>query len=83
MYTIIVRTSSQLRNITLSAPSARIDDARRIAQARGQTLNEAFRKWLEEFTASSTPISFEDFVDSIGPVDLGPIPNREARNARS
>jgi hypothetical protein len=38
-----------MRNITLSADDALIDEARRRATAKHTTLNEEFRRWLEEY----------------------------------
>ncbi len=85
MYTTyLVRTEdSKLRNITLSAPAGRIDLARQVARARGETLNEAFRRWLDEFVAPKQPgASFEEFVAGLGQLELGPMPSRNERNAR-
>ena len=84
VYAIAVRTkTSQLRNVTLSAPAEWIDEARIAAQQRGLTLNDAFRKWLLEFAKPSKTPTLEEFVASLGGgVDIGPIPSREERNAR-
>ncbi len=83
VYTARVRTKQvSLRNITLSAPADRIDQARRVAIGRGQTLNDAFRNWLEEYASAASTPNFEEFVKSLGPIDFGPIPSREERNAR-
>lgn len=42
-----------MRNITLSAEAALIEQARLVAQARHKTLNAAFREWLEQYAAQS------------------------------
>lgn len=42
-----------MRNITLSADESLIEQARLVAQSRHQTLNAAFREWLEQFAALS------------------------------
>ena len=42
-----------MKNVTLSAEEHLIEQARLVARARHQTLNAAFREWLEEFTAQS------------------------------
>ncbi len=42
-----------MKNITLSADEDVIERARSVARAQRKTLNEAFREWLAEFTASS------------------------------
>ncbi len=40
-----------VRNITLSADERLIDAARRKARASNRTLNDEFRRWLEQYTA--------------------------------
>lgn len=42
-----------VKNITLSADEALIEQARLIAQAQHKTLNSAFREWLEQYTRQS------------------------------
>jgi len=42
-----------MKNITLSAEAALIEQARLVAQARHTTLNAAFREWLEQYAAQS------------------------------
>jgi hypothetical protein len=42
-----------MKNITLSADAALIEQARLVAQARHKTLNAAFREWLEQYAAQS------------------------------
>lgn len=42
-----------MRNITLSAEEALIEQARLVAQARRTTLNAAFREWLEQYAAQA------------------------------
>ncbi len=39
-----------MKNITLSADERLIEQARAQARARNTTLNEEFRRWLEEYT---------------------------------
>jgi len=39
-----------MKNITLSADEALIEQARQTAKARHQTLNQAFREWLADYT---------------------------------
>lgn len=80
-----VRTNkSNLRNVTLSARGDLIDQARKAATERGQTLNDAFRAWLESFARRpSAADPYETFVASIGDVKLGPMPGRDERNRRS
>ena len=40
-----------MRNITLSADESLIDAARERARSDHTTLNEEFRRWLEDYTA--------------------------------
>ena len=42
-----------MKNITLSADEHLIERARQTAQAQRRTLNDAFREWLEQYTAQS------------------------------
>ncbi|MGD0759421.1 MAG: hypothetical protein ABR921_10980 [Candidatus Sulfotelmatobacter sp.] len=42
-----------MKNITLSAEAALIEQARLVAQAQHKTLNAAFREWLEHYAAQS------------------------------
>lgn len=52
MYTIIVHTYMHriaMKNITLSADEKLIEAARARAQAENTTLNEKFRRWLEDY----------------------------------
>ena len=39
-----------MKNVTLSAESTLIDQARALARLRGTTLNEEFRKWLAHYS---------------------------------
>jgi len=86
VYTAIVHTNkSKLRNVTLSARPDLIDQARKAANARGQTLNDMFRAWLESLTKrhSADPDPYEAFVASLGEVNLGPMPDRDERIRRN
>ena len=40
-----------MKNVTLSADSTLIEQARAIARLRGSTLNEEFRKWLASYSS--------------------------------
>lgn len=42
-----------MKNVTLSADEALIEQARLIARARRTTLNQAFRDWLEQYAEQS------------------------------
>jgi hypothetical protein len=42
-----------MKNITLSAEEALIEQARLVARAQHRTLNAAFREWLEQYAAQA------------------------------
>lgn len=42
-----------MKNVTLSADEHLIEQARLVARSRHQTLNTAFREWLEQYAAQS------------------------------
>ncbi len=43
----------RMKNVTLSADDNLIEQARLVARARHQTLNAAFREWLEQYAAQA------------------------------
>jgi hypothetical protein len=59
VYTRFVYTVA-MRNITLSAPEALIEQARRRAALANTTVNELFRSWLEAYVAE--PAAAERYV---------------------
>jgi hypothetical protein len=46
-----MQLKSRTKNITLSADGDLIEQARQEASGRGTTLNQAFREWLQTYTA--------------------------------
>ena len=52
-----------LKNITLSAESIEIDQAREKAKREGTTLNDTFRKWLHEY--SRPQVDHAAFSDAV------------------
>jgi len=44
---------SRMKNVTLSADSDLIEQARAVARGQHKTLNAAFREWLRQYTAQS------------------------------
>jgi hypothetical protein len=42
-----------MKNVTLSADEALIEQARLVAQSRHTTLNAAFREWLEQYASQA------------------------------
>lgn len=49
-----------MKNITLSADEHLIARARQTAQAQHRTLNDAFREWLEQYTAQNGDVEAYD-----------------------
>lgn len=49
-----------MKNITLSADEHLIERARQTARAEHRTLNDAFREWLEEYTARNGDLERHD-----------------------
>ena len=72
-----------MRNITLSAEEGLIDRARLVAMQRQTTLNEAFREWLAQFTASSSDVmQFDELMSRLTPMKAGRHFTREEMNER-
>lgn len=72
-----------MRNVTLSADEDLIEKARSAARAQRTTLNEAFRKWLVEFTASEGDSErFNALMRSLEGVEAGRRFTREELNER-
>ena len=81
----IVYTIS-MRNITLSATDALIDQAREKARAQGLTLNHEFRKWLasyvQEQDAQSAVARFRSVMQALPSFDAGRTFSRDELNER-
>lgn len=73
-----------MKNITLSAPEELIEKARRKAAARGTTLNNEFRNWLELETRNGEELAtrYERVLQRLGHVDSGGKFTREEMNER-
>ena len=55
-----------MKNVTLSADEQLIERARSIAQSRHTTLNEEFRRWLQDYTARDAQVAaFDAFMESV------------------
>lgn len=59
MYTKIVYTVF-MKNVTFSADEHLIDQARQTARSEHRTLNDAFREWLEQYTAQKGDVEAYD-----------------------
>ncbi len=70
-------------NITFSADDALIRQARRRASAENMTLNELFRRWLEQYVAQSMAADqYLALMDRLGHVQAGRPFSREEMNER-
>ncbi len=64
-----------MKNITLSADERLIEAARERARSEHTTLNEQFRRWLDEYVSGGRPArrtlalleEFEPYFDTSGP----------------
>ncbi len=73
-----------MKNITLSAAEALIENARRRAEAENTTLNNLFREWLARY-ATARHLSVEEIrraAMAIGHFRAGRRFTREERNER-
>jgi len=72
-----------MKNITLSADEDLIEKARALAHSQRTTLNEAFRGWLAQFTASEGDAqSFHALMQQLRHVDAGGHYTRDEMNER-
>ena len=72
-----------MKNITLSADSELIEQARIVARSQRKTLNEAFREWLREFTAQSGNVQqAEALIKRLSHVKAGRRFSRDEMNER-
>ena len=72
-----------MKNVTLSADSHLIEQARQIAQAQHKTLNGVFREWLEQYTAQAgSAKDFDALMRRLKHVDAGRRYSRDEMNAR-
>lgn len=78
MYTV-----SCVKKVTLSADENLIEHARLIAKAQGETLNAAFREWLEQFTRQAGSVQeFDSLMERLKHVHAGGRFTREEMNKR-
>ena len=81
-YTALVYTGF-VKNITFSADEHLIEQARRTAAAQHITLNEAFRKWLEDFAGRERRAKeFDAFMDSLEDLRIDRKYTRDEMNER-
>jgi hypothetical protein len=73
-----------MKSITFRAEEVVIEAARRRAQQDHMTLNEAFRRWLTEYSNQSERARrYDEVMSSLhGSVSVGHKLTREARNER-
>lgn len=73
-----------MKNITFSAEEHLIERARQTARSEHKTLNDAFREWLEQYTARSGDVeAYDRLMQRIrGKVVAGRKFTREEMNER-
>ena len=72
-----------LKNITLSADEQLIKKAREKAQREHTTLNNNFRRWLQQYVISETHhFSYDDLMDSFNYANSGKKFTRDELNER-
>jgi hypothetical protein len=72
-----------VKNITLSADDSLIQLARRRASAENMTLNELFRRWLEQYVAQTmAPDQYVALMDRLDHVQAERKFSREEMNER-
>lgn len=72
-----------LKNVTLSADEAIIEQARRRAQLENTTLNELFRRWLNQYVAQPGAADrYRSLMQRLSYVDAGRKFSREEMNER-
>jgi hypothetical protein len=72
-----------MKNVTLSADEDLIEKARATAKAQRRTLNDAFREWLRQFTASDGDAqSFDALMQRMKHVNAGGNYTRDQLNER-
>ena len=73
-----------MKNITLSANEHLIARARQTAQSEHRTLNDAFREWLEQYTAQNGDAeTYDRIMEKLrGQVEAGRKFSREEMNER-
>ncbi len=72
-----------IKNITLSSDDALLQQARRRANAENTTLNELFRRWLEQYvTQPAAADQYAVLMTHLTHVQAGRAFNREEMNER-
>ena len=72
-----------MKNITLSADEKLIEAARERARAEHTTLNEQFRRWLEEYTQQQRMRRYDEVIASLrGKLRVGRKFTRDEMNER-
>jgi hypothetical protein len=72
-----------MKNVTLSADEDLIEKARTIARTQHTTLNEAFRQWLAQFTASAGDAqNYRALMQRLRHIDSGGHYTRDEMNER-
>jgi hypothetical protein len=72
-----------MKNITISANEAVLNQARRRAKAEHRTLNELFRQWLDQYVAQAAAgTSYDAVMERLDHVTAGRRFSREEMHER-
>ncbi len=73
----------RMKNVTLSADEALIEQARLVAKSQHKTLNAAFREWLQQYAAQSgSGAAFDALMRRLKDVQPGRHFTRDEMNER-
>ncbi len=76
-------SKGNLRNITLSANTELIEEARKVANEHATTLNDAFRAWLEQFVRpAASGEEYDLLMKRLSHVSAGKHFSRDEMNER-
>jgi hypothetical protein len=82
VYTEACREVDSMRNVTLSADDQLIERARKKAALEHTTLNERFRRWLEQYVGQTSAGDFRQLMKELKHVKAGRSFTRDDANER-
>ncbi len=83
MYTNFVYIGDMIKNITFTADETLIHLARKRAMVENTTLNDLFRRWLDQYVAQSASVNrYEDVMNQLSYIRSGRKLSREEMNER-
>jgi hypothetical protein len=83
VYTNFVYIGDMIKNITFTADETLIHLARKRAMVENTTLNDLFRRWLDQYVAQSASVNrYEDVMNQLSYIRSGRKLSREEMNER-